>query len=92
MENKGLSGKDDTILTEDQKVKEIFAKDPRIVSIRVYHDGWVPNSYKYRAPGKMTVYFHTGSISSAEYDRKRSHGQGPHLVAFSAAGGRLYSE
>lgn len=68
--------------------------DPRIQAAVIYCDGWVPNSYRYRAPGRCVRLTRTEDGWRAEedsYDRKRSHGRGPHWVAFSARGGRLAS-
>jgi hypothetical protein len=77
-------------------IDDIFASDARIVEVRVYDAGFVPNSYKYRAPGEGTLYRKIAAdrveVYSFIYDRKRSHGRGPRLVAVSAKGGRLYSE
>jgi len=75
----------------DTEIKAEFEKDERVMSIRVYHDGWVPNAYKYRAPGRMTTYYRDGREVGGAYDRKRSRGVGPYLVAFSERDGRLAS-
>jgi hypothetical protein len=73
----------------------MFASDPRIVVIRSYDDGWVPNTYRYRCTGYGTLFWRRedGTIerSVMVYDRKRSHGEGPRLVGFSAKRGRLAS-
>ena len=77
------------------KAMELHAKDERIVDVTFYLDGWVPNSYRYRAPGNsVVVRINDGKPTAHEsgYDRKRRHGQGPAVVALSAKGGRLYSE
>lgn len=74
------------------KTDQIFNRDGRIVEIREYLDGWAPNSYRWPAPGKFRTTRRNGVVYYGTYDRKRSHGRGPSLVAFSARGGRLYSE
>ena len=71
--------------------KEIFASDDRICSVIVYHDGFVPNSYRWPAPGRRTRYSRNGEKVEEKYDRKRSHGNGPRWVALSEKGGRLAS-
>ena len=72
-------------------IKAIFDSDPRIASVREYHDGWVPNAYKWPAPGKATEHYREGDSVELSYDRKRSKARGPSWVAKSAAGGRLAS-
>lgn len=69
----------------------IFARDERIVEIVEYLDGFVPNSYKWPAPGTRIIHRRDGSSYTTRYDRKRKRGQGPAWVAMSAAGGRLIS-
>ena len=76
--------------------KKTARKDSRIVEIVVYPDGWVSNSYKWRAPGERHAYRRNGSghwkhIRTDAIDRKRSGGSGPDWVAFSESGGRLAS-
>ena len=75
-------------------------KDPRIVIIVVYADGWVPNSYTYPARGKSYFWSRppVGGVtprrwkcSQGVYDRKRSYGEGPRWVAISSRNGRLAS-
>lgn len=76
---------------------EMFAKDPRIVKVRHYRDAFVPNAYRYRAPGEGVTYERPPegqSIPEAapfSYDRKRSFGKGPAWVGYSAKGGVLYT-
>lgn len=76
-------------------LQKAIESDARIVRAVIYEDGWVPNSYRYTAPGKATVVTRTEDgrleFSETTYDRKRSRGHGPHWVAFSAKGGRLAS-
>jgi hypothetical protein len=83
-----------TILLPVDLTKAIES-DARIVRAVVYEDGWVPNAYRYAAPGKATVVTRAEDgrieISETTYDRKRSYGRGPRWVAFSAKGGRLAS-
>lgn len=75
-------------------------KDPRIVKIVAYTDGWVSNSYRWPAFGLLHYWQRPTSDRKprrrwthavGEYDRKRPFGRGPHWVAFSSAGGRLAS-
>ena len=76
-------------------------KDPRIVKIIVYVDGWVPNAYTHRARG--TYHFwrrlpvdecegpRRWTHNTGQYDRKKSFGIGPWWVATSAHNGKLAS-
>lgn len=73
------------------KVQTMFNSDERIVRVVYYENGWVPNSYKWRAPGSCTVYLRDGTVKPDTYDRKRSGGAGPLMVGFSEKGGRLAS-
>lgn len=48
----------------------------------VYPDGWVPSSYRYRAPGRrVTVEVAPFGVTVDEdtIDRKRPHGRGPRV-------------
>lgn len=76
-------------------VARAFAADPRIVRVRHYESGWVPNAYKWRAPGTGTEYevMPEGWITDSPfgYDRKRPYGRSPVIVGYSTKGGRLYS-
>ena len=74
-----------------KQMAERVKRDPRIVTVRYYDDGWVSNSYRYAAPGTGTEYSANGKATFT-YDRKRSGGKGPRWVAFSARGGRLASQ
>jgi hypothetical protein len=56
--------------------------------VRVYLDGFVPNAYKYRAPGRC-LWFRPDKHSIVEYDRKRSHGDGPRVSIQTANGGYI---
>jgi hypothetical protein len=55
----------------------------------VYLNGFVPNSYKWKAPGTRLVVFSDGRFRVEKYDRKRSGGIGPDMVLFSEKGGRV---
>lgn len=55
----------------------------------VYLNGFVPNSYKWKAPGTRLVVFADGRFRTETYDRKRSNGKGPNMVLFSEKGGRV---
>lgn len=56
-----------------------------------YIDGFVPNAYRWPAPGTRAHYFRDGREIRQGYDRKRSRGRGPWWVAFSEKGGRILS-
>ena len=56
-----------------------------------YTDGFVPNAYRWPAPGTRILYFRNGKEKREGYDRKRSRGRGPQWVAFSEKGGRILS-
>ena len=76
--------------------RAIRRRDPRVYSVRVYHDGFVSNAYKWPAPGEFTDYWlgddgKTILTYAGTYDRKRAHGRGPDVVVMSDKGGRLYS-
>lgn len=81
---------------EAMDVTTIFARDPRIVRVRVFTGGWVPNSYGYPCLRKATEYIRgdDGTINqhTVVYDAKRSYGRGPRWVAYSERGGRLASD
>ena len=55
----------------------------------VHLDGFVPNSYKWKAPGTRLVVFADGRFRIEKYDRKRSYGAGSTTVLFSEKGGRV---
>ena len=83
-------------ITIPADAKRAAAKDKRIVNIIVYPDGWVPNSYKWRAPGRSASFRRNGCghwkiAGTATIDRKRSSGSGPEWVAMSDKNGRLAS-
>lgn len=84
-----------TTITLPIDLTKALDSDARIVRAVIYEDGWVPNSYRYAAPGKATVVTRAEGgrleMSETTYDRKRSHGRGPRWVAFSERGGRLAS-
>lgn len=81
----------------DAEVDAIYSAiraDERIVSVKVYADGWVANCYRWDAPGQAAVLGVVDGrwqIDGEWYDRKRSYGSGPLWVARSARGGRLAS-
>ena len=76
-------------------IDRAFNADTRIVRVRHYGSGWVPNAYRWPAPGSGTEYWidENGEVKSATfgYDRKRPYGRAPVVVGYSAKGGRLYS-
>jgi hypothetical protein len=73
------------------EVAAMFAKDDRIAVVRVYHDGFVANAYKWAAPGNATEYTKDGASTKVAYDRKRSHGRGPGMTGLSIKRGVLAS-
>lgn len=78
-----------------EAAREAILSDPDIATVRVYPDGWVPNSYRWAAPGRLLRFFRGSdgfwTVEEGVVDRKRSGGKGPEWVAFSANGGRLAS-
>ena len=76
-----------------QAIADAIEKDPRIVQVKIYEDGWVANSYRWDAPGTAIIYLKQEDGSWIEtagyYDRKRAYAQGPYWSAFSARNGRL---
>jgi len=76
------------------KTLSAWLSDERVTAITVHLSGFVPNSYRYPAPGQavtVTRGADAWTVRYAKYDRKRAGGKGPTAVAFSAKGGRLYS-
>ena len=74
--------------------KKAARKDPRIVEIHVYPDGWVPNKYRWPKSGRREVFIRNGARQwKRRYveiiDIKRSHGEGPAWVALSERRGVL---
>ena len=65
--------------------------DSRIVEIATYPDGWVPNSYRFRAPGRRVIFGRADGfaapVRTEAIDRKRSNGRGPDWVGITANGG-----
>ena len=87
-----------------EAARQAAREDERIVELRVFPDGWVPNAYKWPAPGRRVVlkpaapetgFTREDSVWQIErvddIDRKRSRGEGPYWVAVSEKGGRLAS-
>ena len=81
--------------TLPKAAREAAKKDRRIVQLVTYPDGWVSNSYRYRAPGQRTIWErkpgngHWHTVRFEDIDRKRAHGQGPRWAGLSEKGGRL---
>ena len=70
------------------------AKNPKIVSIVTYPEGFVPNAYKWAAPGVRLIFHRNKSgkwvhAKNENYDRKRSGGRGPWWIGKSVKDGRL---
>lgn len=81
------------MLTAKQR-RKIFTSDPRIVSICEYPEGFLPNAYKWRAPGTRYVSrIVDGRLkrTTQSYDRKRSGGRGPTWTALSERSGVILS-
>lgn len=78
-----------------EPVRKAVTKDRRVTRVTLYLQGWVPNSYRYPAPGTAWSYYRRPGgwwvAVEGTYDRKRSRGEGPRAVGFSEAGGRLVS-
>ena len=74
-----------------QAALDEMASDERVETVRVYLSGWVPNSYRWPAPGTCAFVSRDGTVRTGGYDRKRSGGNGPKWVALSANNGRLAS-
>ena len=72
-----------------ETIQRIFDSNPNVVKVTVAEDGFVPNSYKWPAPGTRTVYMRNGVIRQEKYDRKRSYGKGNQIVAWTAKGGHV---
>lgn len=83
-----------TTQTANAQPHKFFA-DPRVEAVVEYLAGFVPNRYKYPAPGNGVRHVRTAEGFRSEvltYDRKRSGGVGPAAIGFSVRGGRLISE
>ena len=56
-----------------------------------YPDGWVPTSYRYRAPGRaveVEVAPFGVAVTERQIDRKRPHGRGPRVIAYARREGQ----
>lgn len=79
-------------LTDDQKnalvseANEILARNPSKDGVRMYPFGFLPNSYKWRAPAERLVVMRDGAVTVETYDQKRSHGRGRTAVLFKTKG------
>ena len=83
-------------ITAPDAAKKAARKDKRIVQIRVFPDGWLPNSYNWPAAGRRFIFERNGArqwrLARVEgIDRKRAHGEGPEWTAVSERGGTLAS-
>lgn len=79
----------------DNAAPHKFFENPRVQTVVLYADGFVPNRYRYPAPGRglrHTRFADGFRTEEVTYDRKRSGGRGPKAVGFSDRGGRLVSE
>lgn len=72
-----------------KEIQCIFDSKPNVVKVTVAEGGFVPNSYKWPAPGTRTVYLRNGTVRKEKYDRKRSYGKGNVVVAWTAKGGHI---
>lgn len=67
-------------------------ENSKVSYVRVYTAGWVPMSYKWRAPGIGILYTRDKETNSVVkgtfyYDRKRSYARGSAIAAFSGKNG-----
>jgi hypothetical protein len=77
--------------TEAARIAAALTPDDVAVTIRHYHNGFVPNSYRYPAPGKFSELRITGAgavVTEGKYDRKRSNGNGSTLIVRAAKPGQ----
>lgn len=82
--------------TADAIAQAIFGSDHRVTRVRVYLDGYVARSYRYRAPGTGVEYIPVGATGALRaepfaYDR-RSYARGPRAVGYSDKGSAIVSE
>lgn len=91
-------------LPDPESMAAAIKADARIECAISYPDGFVPLSYKWRAPGTRIVFMRVDTDEhglngwsskwtwmAEEYDRKRSFGRGPSWVCLSKDGGVLAS-
>ena len=69
-----------------RRVYNKMADNPKIDSACVHMDGFVPNSYKFRAPGKMVRVYRDARVEVCGHDRKRSGGSGTRITYYNAKG------
>jgi len=70
---------------EVRMLTRALRKDDAFAEITVYHDGWVPNSYRFATRGAKSTIRIEGcgfSLTHSAYDRKRSGGTGPVATCF----------
>ena len=62
------------------EVRAELRADPHIYKVRIHLDGFVPNSYKWPAPGKLRIWTKDDDgkwrETRGDYDRKASYGRG----------------
>lgn len=69
---------------EAARIAAALTTDDVSVTIRHYLSGFVPNSYRYPAPGKFAELRISGAgatVTAGKYDRKRSRGHGATFIA-----------
>lgn len=70
------------------------ARDGKLTTgatISVYPDGWLPNSYRYPAPGRkieIEIAPFGVTVTEARIDRKRSGGGGPRVTVYARREGQ----
>jgi hypothetical protein len=72
-----------------QKRIEAIFKNPKVHQVWYYPQGFVPNSYRWPAPGTRCVIHRNGTVTLSRYDRKRSYGRGAILSPKSKKGGYI---
>ena len=67
-------------------VRAELRADPHIYRIKIHLDGFVPNSYKWPAPGKMRIWSKDEDgkwwETAGSYDRKTSYGRGDDVMTW----------
>ena len=80
------------------RVRALHRKERQPAKVYHYPDGWVPNAYRWKAPGLRHEWpVRDGRVAWSErvlvdIDRKRPNGRGPKWAVLTPKGGRLYSE
>lgn len=76
-----LESLDPTLGRDDvKKIARALKADDAFATVTVYHDGWVPRSYRFAAVGTRTTVRIEGcgfTVTKSNYDRRRPNGVGP---------------